>query len=280
MGSIVVYGGQGNIKISDFINFCNSDSGKKICQNVLEKDYASYELIEALRFQKKDLTDLHGSMLAPFLYNEWLSIKNDYSGVSHFSSHSSGILNVLSQSGSANFKDILIFIRERAELLYDINREEQLWLVIADSFDKLIEIIEKEEKFQVAIYTNQTSGVLAFTKENREILESLTRENDCKIRIKAINVMAPYHTKFLESADARYLELVTNLNIKQNFDYDYLYSVKSLEQELYTQWTNMFNWYEIQLKILNECHEIHDMSPNKFIQKHLKNIHKNVKFCK
>ena len=228
-------------------------------------------MIENVLDKKIGLDDIHAAMLANFLYNEWITNGEEICPGKVFSAHSAGIFNVLLTTNSANFRDIVNFIRKRARLIEELSCPEELWLLMTENLALFsTEVLEQHaEKFKLAIITDSTSGVLAMDEQHLQLLEATASSEGHIYKIKKLGVKAPYHTGFLDKSFDDYVQLVNELNIVQNDLYEYIFHYEDLREELLYQWNQMFNWKGIKENILQRGGEILDLSPNKFISKQL-----------
>ncbi len=271
MISTVIYGGQGNVQLKHLFQMLKSAKGQQILSQLKRCDKESYQLIENVLDKKIGLDDIHAAMLANFLYNEWITNGEEICPGKVFSAHSAGIFNVLLTTNSANFRDIVNFIRKRARLIEELSCPEELWLLMTENLALFsTEVLEQHaEKFKLAIITDSTSGVLAMDEQHLQLLEATASSEGHIYKIKKLGVKAPYHTGFLDKSFDDYVQLVNELNIVQNDLYEYIFHYEDLREELLYQWNQMFNWKGIKENILQRGGEILDLSPNKFISKQL-----------
>ena len=271
MISTVIYGGQGNVQLKHLFQMLKSAKGQQILSQLKRCDKESYQLIENVLDKKIGLDDIHAAMLANFLYNEWITNGEEICPGKVFSAHSAGIFNVLLTTNSANFRDIVNFIRKRARLIEELSCPEELWLLMTENLALFsTEVLEQHaEKFKLAIITDSTSGVLAMDEQHLRLLEATASSEGHIYKIKKLGVKAPYHTGFLDKSFDDYVQLVNELNIVQNDLYEYIFHYEDLREELLYQWNQMFNWKGIKENILQRGGEILDLSPNKFISKQL-----------
>ena len=271
MISTVIYGGQGNVQLKHLFQMLKSAKGQQILSQLKRCDKESYQLIENVLDKKIGLDDIHAAMLANFLYNEWITNGEEICPGKVFSAHSAGIFNVLLTTNSANFRDIVDFIRKRARLIEELSCPEELWLLMTENLALFsTEVLEQHaEKFKLAIITDSTSGVLAMDEQHLQLLEATASSEGHIYKIKKLGVKAPYHTGFLDKSFDDYVQLVNELNIVQNDLYEYIFHYEDLREELLYQWNQMFNWKGIKENILQRGGEILDLSPNKFISKQL-----------
>ena len=271
MISTVIYGGQGNVQLKHLFQMLKSAKGQQILSQLKRCDKESYQLIENVLDKKIGLDDIHAAMLANFLYNEWITNGEEICPGKVFSAHSAGIFNVLLTTNSANFRDIVNFIRKRARLIEELSCPEELWLLMTENLALFsTEVLEQHaEKFKLAIITDSTSGVLAMDEQHLQLLEATASSEGHIYKIKKLGVKAPYHTGFLDKSFDDYVQLVNELNIVQNDLYEYIFHYEDLREELLYQWNQRFNWKGIKENILQRGGEILDLSPNKFISKQL-----------
>ena len=271
MISTVIYVGQGNVQLKHLFQMLKSAKGQQILSQLKRCDKESYQLIENVLDKKIGLDDIHAAMLANFLYNEWITNGEEICPGKVFSAHSAGIFNVLLTTNSANFRDIVNFIRKRARLIEELSCPEELWLLMTENLALFsTEVLEQHaEKFKLAIITDSTSGVLAMDEQHLQLLEATASSEGHIYKIKKLGVKAPYHTGFLDKSFDDYVQLVNELNIVQNDLYEYIFHYEDLREELLYQWNQMFNWKGIKENILQRGGEILDLSPNKFISKQL-----------
>jgi len=271
MISTVIYGGQGNVQLKHLFQMLKSAKGQQILSQLKRCDKESYQLIENVLDKKIGLDDIHAAMLANFLYNEWITNGEEICPGKVFSAHSAGIFNVLLTTNSANFRDIVNFIRKRARLIEELSCPEELWLLMTENLALFsTEVLEQHaEKFKLAIITDSTSGVLAMDEQHLQLLEATASSEGHIYKIKKLGVKAPYHTGFLDKSFDDYVQLVNELNIVQNDLYEYIFHYEDLREELLYQWNQMFNWKGIKEDILQRGGEVLDLSPNKFISKQL-----------
>lgn len=271
MISTVIYGGQGNVQLKHLFQMLKSAKGQQILSQLKRCDKESYQLIENVLDKKIGLDDIHAAMLANFLYNEWITNGKEICPGKVFSAHSAGIFNVLLTTNSANFRDIVNFIRKRARLIEELSCPEELWLLMTENLALFsTEVLEQHaEKFKLAIITDSTSGVLAMDEQHLQLLEATASSEGHIYKIKKLGVKAPYHTGFLDKSFDDYVQLVNELNIVQNDLYEYIFHYEDLREELLYQWNQMFNWKGIKENILQRGGEVLDLSPNKFISKQL-----------
>ena len=271
MISTVIYGGQGNVQLKHLFQMLKSAKGQQILSQLERCDKESYQLIENVLDKKIGLDDIHAAMLANFLYNEWITNGEEICSGMAFSAHSAGIFNVLLTTNSANFRDIVDFIRKRALLIEERSCPEELWLLMTENLALFsTEVLEQHaEKFKLAIITDSTSGVLAMDEQHLQLLEATASSEGHIYKIKKLGVKAPYHTGFLDKSFDDYVQLVNELNIVQNDLYEYIFHYEDLREELLYQWNQMFNWKGIKEDILQRGGEVLDLSPNKFISKQL-----------
>ena len=271
MISTVIYGGQGNVQLKHLFQMLKSAKGQQILSQLKRCDKESYQLIENVLDKKIGLDDIHAAMLANFLYNEWITNGEEICPGMAFSAHSAGIFNVLLTTNSANFRDIVNFIRKRARLIEERGCPEELWLLMTENLALFSTEVLKQhaEKFKLAIITDNTSGVLAMDEQHLQLLEATARSEGHIYKIKKLGVKAPYHTGFLDKSFDDYVQLVNELNIVQNDLYEYIFHYEDLREELLYQWNQMFNWEGIKEEILQRGGEVLDLSPNKFISKQL-----------
>lgn len=271
MISTVIYGGQGNVQLKHLFQMLKSAKGQQILSQLERCDKESYQLIENVLDKKIGLDDIHAAMLANFLYNEWITNGEEICPGKVFSAHSAGIFNVLLTTNSANFRDIVNFIRKRARLIEELSCPEELWLLMTENLALFsTEVLEQHaEKFKLAIITDSTSGVLAMDEQHLQLLEATASSEGHIYKIKKLGVKAPYHTGFLDKSFDDYVQLVNELNIVQNDLYEYIFHYEDLREELLYQWNQMFNWKGIKEDILQRGGEVLDLSPNKFISKQL-----------
>lgn len=276
MSKIILYGGQGNIKLQDLIKLSKTNMGKKIISKLRDTNYESFLYFKKMLKGEVPLSESHASMLGTFIYNLWKTQNIDLSEISYFSSHSAGIFNVLMASGSSSFDKILIFIEKRAELVGNLKRKEEMWFTVTTSIEKLRPIIKKLNDVEFAITTNPTTCVLAFSEEKKDELMEVIQTSGLEIRIKKLNLKVPYHTKFLNSLEEKYRQLVKELDIQQNDEFNYIYSLDNLEDEIINQLTNEFNWYGILEEIINKKLITYDLTSNGFIQKQIRGLYKQI----
>ena len=271
MTATVIYGGQGNVQLKHLFQMLKSAKGQRILSLLQNCDGESYQLIQHVLNKKISLDDIHAAMLANFLYNEWITNSEEiYSGMA-FSAHSAGVFNVLLTTNSANFRDIVSFIRKRAHLIEELSCPEELWLLMTENLSLFSAEVLKQhaEKFKLAIITDSTSGVLAMDEQHLQLLEATAVSEGHIYKIKKLGVKAPYHTGFLDKSFDDYAQLVNELNIVQNDLYEYIFHCEDLREELLYQWNQIFNWNGIKEDILQRGGEVFDLSPNKFISKQL-----------
>lgn len=238
MISTVIYGGQGNVQLKHLFQMLKSAKGQQILSQLKRCDKESYQLIENVLDKKIGLDDIHAAMLANFLYNEWITNGEEICPGKVFSAHSAGIFNVLLTTNSANFRDIVNFIRKRARLIEELSCPEELWLLMTENLALFsTEVLEQHaEKFKLAIITDSTSGVLAMDEQHLQLLEATASSEGHIYKIKKLGVKAPYHTGFLDKSFDDYVQLVNELNIVQNDLYEYIFHYEDLREELLYQW--------------------------------------------
>lgn len=283
MISTVIYGGQGNVQLKHLFQMLKSAKGQQILSQLKRCDKRSYQLIENVLDKKIGLDDIHAAMLANFLYNEWITNGEEICPGKVFSALSAGIFNVLLTTNSANFRDIVNFIRKRARLIEELSCPEEL-AVDDRKFSTILNRkslgLKHAEKFKLAIITlNSTSGVLAVDEQHLRLLEATASSEGHIYKIKKLGVKAPYHTGFLDKSFDDYVQLVNELNIVQNDLYEYIFHYEDLREELLYQWNQMFNWKGIKENILQRGGEILDLSPNKFISKQLLKMKQKKEEC-
>ncbi|SDP18938.1 CylD protein [Streptococcus equinus] len=269
--STVIYGGQGNVQLKHLHQMAKTEKGQALLLQLQECDLESYQLFQNILEKKCGLDGLHAAMLSTFLYNIWLTQAEAIVTGTRFSAHSAGIFNVLLASESANFQDIILFIKKRAQLVENLSRLEELWLVITEDMDLLRQKVLNcyPEKFQLAILTDEISGVLAMKEDSLAELQELAEKAACPLKVKRLGVKAPYHTSFLSQAKDDYCDLVDDLNIVQNRDFSYIFHCDDLKDEILYQWDHLFDWQKIKEEILSKDTDVLDLSPNKFISKQL-----------
>ena len=269
--STIIYGGQGNVQLKHLHQMMKTEKGQALLLQLQECDCESHQLIQNILNKKSDLQGLYAAMLTTFLYNAWASQDELIEAGTSFSAHSAGIFNVLLASRSACFQNIIHFIKKRAQLVENLSRLEELHLVITENMNLLQEKVLNcyPEKFQLAIVTDQTSGVLAMKKEAVKELQEAAQQASLLVKIKSLGVKAPYHTSFLSQSQTAYQQLVQELGIQQNQDYNYIFHCDDLQEEILYQWSHLFNWQKIKEDILSKETEVIDLSPNKFISKQL-----------
>lgn len=269
--STIVYGGQGNVQLKHLHQMIKTKKGQELLLQLEACDQTAYQLFQDILAKKVELQDLYAAMLTTFLYNAWMSPEEPIEVGTRFSAHSAGIFNVLLASRSACFQNIIHFIKKRAQLVENLSRLEELHLVITENMNLLQEKVLNcyPEKFQLAIVTDQTSGVLAMKKEAVKELQEAAQQASLLVKIKSLGVKAPYHTSFLSQSQTAYQQLVQELDIQQNQDYNYIFHCDDLQEEILYQWSHLFNWQKIKEDILSKETEVIDLSPNKFISKQL-----------
>lgn len=275
----MIYGGQGNVQLKHLYQMAKTEKGQKILLNLKKNDEDSYMLMQGILSKTVELSDVHASMIANFLYNEWSTNYEELVPGTVFSAHSAGIFNVLLASGSASFSAIVRFIKKRAQLVKDLQCKEELWLLMTENLDYFYQNVLDQcyEKVKLAIITDDNSGVIAMDEENSDLLESVAISEKQFYKLRKLGVKAPYHTEFLNPFIDRYAKLVEELNIVQNDSYEYIFHCENLNEELLYQWNNTFNWKKIMEKILGESKEVKDVSPNKFITKQMQKLRKREK---
>ncbi|WP_423216318.1 CylD [Streptococcus equinus] len=253
-----------------------TEKGKELLSQLKNCDFDSYQLFQDVLDKNCALDGLHAAMLTTFLYNAWATQDDKIENGTRFSAHSAGIFNVLLASGSASFQDIVAFIKKRAQLVESASHQEELFLVMTDNMTLLTQEVLSvhPDKFQLAILTDDISGVLAMKNDDSALLQNLAQQANCSLKIKQLGVKAPYHTSFLNQTQEKYGELVQALNIVQNEAYSYLFHCDDLTDEIMYQWNHCFDWNGIKEKILNQETRIIDLSPNKFISKQLMKMKK------
>ena len=279
MTSVVIYGGQGNVQLKHLYQMIKTEKGQKILLSLKKNDEDSYMLMQGILSKTVELNDVHASMLANFLYNEWSTNYEELVPGTIFSAHSAGIFNVLLASGSASFPDIVYFIKKRAQLIKDLQCKEELWLLMTENLDYFYQKVLDQcyKKVKLAIITDENSGVIAMNEEDSDLLESIATSEKQFYKLRKLGVKAPYHTEFLNPFLDQYAKLVEELNIVQNDSYEYIFHCENLNEELLYQWNNTFNWKKIMEKILGESKEVKDVSPNKFITKQMQKLRKREK---
>ncbi|WP_240187270.1 CylD [Streptococcus lutetiensis] len=248
-----------------------TEKGQELLLQLQKCDLESYQLFQDILEKKRSLDGLHAAMLSTFLYNTWLTQAEMIVTGTRFSAHSAGIFNVLLASGSAAFQDIVLFIKKRAQLVESLSRLEELWLIVTEDMNLFSQKVLNcyPDKFQLAILTDEISGVLAMKEEDLKTLQESAEKAACSLKVKRLGVKAPYHTSFLSQAKDKYKDLVASLNIVQNQNYNYIFHCDDLTDEILYQWENLFNWRKIKEDILRVDTDIFDLSPNKFISKQL-----------
>lgn len=279
MTSVVIYGRQGNVQLKHLYQMIKTEKGQKILLSLKKNDEESYMLMQGILSKTVELNDVHASMLANFLYNEWSTNHEELVPGTVFSAHSAGIFNVLLASRSASFPDIVYFIKKRAQLIKDLQCKEELWLLMTENLDYFYQKVLDQcyKKVKLAIITDENSGVIAMNEEDSDLLESIATSEKQLYKLRKLGVKAPYHTEFLNPFTDQYAKLVEELNIVQNDSYEYIFHCENLNEELLYQWNNTFNWKKIMEKILGESKEVKDVSPNKFITKQMQKLRKREK---
>ncbi|MDY5960892.1 MAG: CylD [Lactobacillus amylovorus] len=269
--STVIYGGQGNVQLKHLHQMVKTEKGQNLLLQLEACDPKAYQLFQDILAKKISLQNLYAAMLTTFLYNAWITPESMVEVGTRFSAHSAGIFNVLLASGSASFQDILAFIRKRAQLVESLSCLEELHLVMTGDMELFKQKVLKDfpDKFQLAILTDEKSGVLAMRQEDLPLLQDSAREAGLLLKVKPLGVKAPYHTSFLSDSQEDYRKLVQELHIKQNQAYKYVFHCDDLEKEIIYQWHHLFNWQKIKEDILSIDTNIFDLSPNKFISKQL-----------
>ena len=276
MTKAIIYGGQGNIQLKHLYQMMKTKKGQKLLMELEKCDQESYELMQKILVKKVDLNDIHAAMLSNFLYNEWLTNYEEIYPNIIFSAHSAGIFNVLLASKSAEFKNIIWFIKKRSQLIKELGRTEELWLLMTENLGMFYQnVLEpSSEKVKLAIVTNEISGVVAMKEEDVRFLDENANSEGYLYKIKELGVKAPYHTSFLNDSLKRYEVLVKKQNIVKNDSYNYIFHCEDLSDELIYQWDNVFNWKGILEKVVENSREIIDLTPNKFITKQLQKMKK------
>ncbi|WP_229035059.1 CylD [Leuconostoc lactis] len=271
MISTIIYGGQGNIQLKHLHQMVKTEKGQKLLFHLQKCDLESYQLFQDVLAKKCGLDGLYAAMLSTFLYNTWLTPDESIQAGTRFSAHSAGIFNVLLVSGSAAFRDIIIFIKERARLVESLSCLEELWLITTEDLNLLMQKVLNyyPDKFQLAILADEISGVLAMKVENLEKLQKLAEKEGFILKVKRLGIKAPYHTSFLTQDKNKYGELLKSLNIVQNQDYNYIFQYENLSDEILYQWDHLFDWQKVKRDILRKNTDVLDISPNKFISKQL-----------
>ncbi|AYG02058.1 hypothetical protein [Lactococcus allomyrinae] len=279
MNKLILYGGQGNVRLTDLVRLTKDDDGKNLLKQLESFDSEMYGYFQKVLKGTVPFSDNYASMLSTFLYNAWRTSEVDLNEILYFSSHSAGIFNVLLSSGSVEFGDVLRFIQRRADLVKLHQGDEEMWLVVTQSLSLLENLIqEKKEVIKLAIKTNATTGVAAFSERNKLEIENFLKSQGLLVKFKKLSLRIPYHTAFLDDIAKEYNSLVDELFIKQNNQFRYIYSSKNLENEIKNQLTQNFNWQGVLEQIVDENLEVYDFSPNKFMKKQLKMLSENVKF--
>ncbi|HGD5779937.1 TPA: CylD [Streptococcus agalactiae] len=276
MKTVIIYGGQGNVQSKHLCQLVKTPKGEILFSKLQATDLESYQLMMDVINHKVSLDNVHASMLANFLYNDWLT--NDEKIVSGigFSAHSAGIFNVLYASGSTSFENIIHFIKRRAQLIENCHVSEELWLLMVENIDMFSKDVLKEqsEKVKLAIITDDRAGVIAMDQVNRSFFDYVMTNKGYFYKLKQLGVKAPYHTDFLNESKEQYKQLIESLDISQNDDYDYIFHCDQLVDEILYQWTNLFNWRAIKETIIEKDAEIIDISPNRFISSQLQKMKK------
>lgn len=270
LSKILVYGGQGNVRLQDLIRLSQSAAGRDILENLELTNKQSHTYFQSILKNEVVLSDNYASMLGTFIYNLWRTSEYELSDITCFSSHSAGIFNVLMASDSASFENIVSFIEKRAELVNSLECKEEMWLVATASMEKLRDVIAGISFVELAITTSSTTGVLAFSEENRDKFVDRVESADLLIKLKKLGLKVPYHTKFLQAIKEEYIQLVKNLDIQQNNAFKYIYMSSQLEEEIINQLTQEFKWYRILKELVKKNLLIEDLSPNRFILKQVK----------
>lgn len=272
--SIIVYGGQGNVSVQNLKQLQNTTSGENLIAKLKKSDVESYERFQKILVGEMQLADIHASLLATFIYNEWIT---DYSLINentYFSAHSAGIFNVLLASNSASFEDIIMFLKKRADLLKKLERTEELWLMIANNAALFQDSVRAELQniVDISIISDDKSLVIAMDKVNKTIVEESMKAVGIIAKLKQLHVAAPYHSKFLNNGLQEYSEMVHDLKMDQNEKYNYLFENEDLKCELVNQWNHVFDWYTLKRKMIEKNITVYDLSPNKFISKQLSKL--------
>ncbi|MEY8536883.1 hypothetical protein AALM99_00290 [Lactococcus muris] len=277
MSKILVYGGQGNIRLQDLIRLSQSAAGRDILEKLKFTNTQSHTYFQSILKNEILLSDNYASMLGTFIYNLWRTSEYKLSDITCFSSHSAGIFNVLLASDSASFENIVAFIEKRAKLVNSLKCKEEMWLVATSSMERLREVIDGISFVELAITTGSTTGVLSFSEENRDRFVDRVESADLLIKLKKLGLKVPYHTKFLQPIKEEYIQLVKILDIQQNNAFKYIYMSSNLEEEIINQLTQEFKWHRILEELVKKGLSIEDLSPNRFILKQVKllNLKKN-----
>ncbi|WP_251420583.1 MULTISPECIES: CylD [Lactococcus] len=277
MSKILVYGGQGNIRLQDLIRLSQSAAGRDILEKLKFTNTQSHTYFQSILKNEILLSDNYASMLGTFIYNLWRTSEYKLSDITCFSSHSAGIFNVLLASDSASFENIVTFIEKRAALVNSLKCKEEMWLVATSSMERLREVIDGISFVELAITTDSTTGVLSFSEENRDRFVDRVESADLLIKLKKLGLKVPYHTKFLQPIKEEYIQLVKILDIQQNNAFKYIYMSSNLEEEIINQLTQEFKWHRILEELVKKGLSIEDLSPNRFILKQVKllNLKKN-----
>ncbi|KAA8710683.1 hypothetical protein F4V47_09460 [Lactococcus garvieae subsp. garvieae] len=279
MSKIVLFGGQGNLRMSDLVKVNSSINGKKILNHINQSSPFSYEYFKNILSGEIPLNETYASMLSTFIYNWWRVSEIDLSKIEYFSSHSAGIFNVAFASESVELDRLLAFIKKRADLMESYLGSEEMWLALTSSCKDLeTTVCELSEIIKVSIRTNHTTEVLAFSQSDKLKLEEHAANLGIPLRLKSLGLKIPYHTQFLSDLRDNYYQLVDNLNIIQNSSFKYLYHTKNLKQEIKNQLDITFNWEEILLEVGRKNLEVYDLSSNRFISKNLRAMDTSIKF--
>lgn len=73
MKTVIIYGGQGNVQSKHLCQLVKTPKGEILFSKLQATDLESYQLMMDVINHKVSLDNVHASMLANFLYNDWLT---------------------------------------------------------------------------------------------------------------------------------------------------------------------------------------------------------------
>lgn len=274
--NLLIFGGQGNAKISDLRRVMKKKEGKELIEEL--KVSNRMDLVHMINeLLNGKMEPLFYEMLSTYISNDiyYRRLMNKNIEINAYSSYSAGIFNIISVYYSISTASMLDFIIKRATLFSKYNGKEHLFLYISNEWEKLLNILKKDcIDFDISIISSPNVGVLSSNLYEVNKMIKISKFNDIEVKFHETNISVPYHSKYLKQFSENYFRLVNELFslIEENNNENPLIIMESddLKSEINRQLCGTIHWSFILSNIYNESfNTIFDSSLNEFLYKHL-----------
>ncbi len=200
-------------------------------------------------------------------------IDNDfYKKIDTLMGYSLGEYSALVWGGSISFKECILLVKKRSELMYNCSLKNESGLIVIIGIKRdFLKIIFKDIKYYISIYLSQDGFVCSIKNVDIEVvikkLNNLKKLN--KIFYKRLEVDGGFHSPFMEECVIPFKNYLKNIDFKEpkikmvsNYDGEIYRNTDEIKKKLVLHLTHPIRWDNIIKKHAKEVHNIYEIGGN------------------